>query len=432
MKICVLGLGYIGLPTAVMFAKSGLKVHGVDVNPSVIEMLSNRQLHIEEPGLKEMMIEVMEKGNFTVSTEPDYADAYIIAVPTPINDNKEPNLDYVRSATSMIVPYLQVGNLVVLESTSPPKTVEHVIVPILAESGLKIGEEIYVSHSPERVLPGRLFIELVENDRIVGGINEESSKRTVELYRYFVKGNIHVTDATTAEMVKLMENTYRDVNIALANEFAKISDKLGFNIWDAIQLANYHPRVNLHFPGPGVGGHCIAVDPWFIIEKAPETAQLISLARNINDSMPAYVTEFTKELLSPIKKPVVSVLGLAFKGNIDDMRESPAIDVIENIKSFAKVNVYDPHVVSQFEGKVDALEECVDGADLVLILTDHNEFKSLDINMISERMRTKQVFDTKNILSRDEWEEQGFSFHLLGDGKHKQIRSESLNSVAVL
>lgn len=424
MKICVLGLGYIGLPTAVMFAKSGAQVHGVDINPKVIQTLSNRQLHIEEPGLKEMMIEVMDAGRLTVSTEPVEADAFIIAVPTPIMEDNKANLDYVKSATTMIVPYLREGNLVVLESTSPPKTVENVMLPILAESGLVIGEELYVSHSPERVLPGRLFIELVENDRIVGGINPESSQKTVELYKLFVKGKIHVTDATTAEMVKLMENTYRDVNIALANEFAKISEELGFNVWEAIKLANYHPRVNIHYPGPGVGGHCIAVDPWFIIEKTPLTAQIITLARKTNDSMPKYVSEKVKNLLKDIDNPVISVFGLAFKGNIDDIRESPAIKVINLVKRFATVKIYDPHVKIAFDGKVDSLEECVDSSDLILILTDHNEFKYLDTNKIGSMMRNKQVLDTKNVLDRTQWENKGFLFFLLGEGR-KEI-SESI------
>lgn len=222
MRLCVMGLGYIGLPTAVMFAKHGVQVHGVDVNEKVVNMLNNKELHIEEPGLPEMLAEVIDAGQFTVSTKPEKADAFIIAVPTPVNPDGSANVDYVRSATEMILPYIEKGNLVILESTVPPKTVENVMIPILEKSGLVIGEELYISHSPERVLPGRLFEELVSNDRIVGGINEKSSELTVQLYKRFVKGTIHTTDATTAEMVKLMENTYRDINIAFANELAKL------------------------------------------------------------------------------------------------------------------------------------------------------------------------------------------------------------------
>lgn len=415
MKLCVMGLGYIGLPTAVMFAHHGVTVHGVDVNPKVVEMLNARKLHIEEPGLKEIMTETLDNGRLTISTRPEEADAYIIAVPTPINEDKTANLDYVRSATEMIVPYLRNQNLVILESTVPPKTVENVMIPILKTSGLKIGEELYVSHSPERVLPGRLFEELVNNERIVGGINEKSSELTAQLYRSFVKGKIHQTSVTTAEMVKLMENTYRDVNIALANEFAKIAEKIGFNIWEAIELANCHPRVNIHRPGPGVGGHCIAVDPWFIIEQAPENAKLIKLSRETNDTMPNYVANKVEQLVGNITDPVVTVLGLAFKGNIDDMRESPSLKVIELLKKFARVKVYDPHVQkNDFENKYDQFEDSVVDSDVILILTDHNEFKHLDATVASKVMRTRIILDTRNVIDPSVWMNHGFSTMLLG------------------
>ena len=253
-KLCVVGLGYIGLPTAVMFANHGLYVHGVDVNEKAVELIKNKQLHIEENGLQERLESAVDNGHFTVGTTAEEADIFIIAVPSPINEDKTANLNYVREATKSIVPYVRKGNLVILESTVPPRTVEDVMLPVLKETGLELGSELFVSHSPERVIPGKVFEELVNNDRIVGGINEESSRLTVELYKTFVKGNIHVTDATTAEMVKVIENTYRDVNIAFANELGKISEKIGVNAWEAIKLANYHPRVNIHLPGPGVGG----------------------------------------------------------------------------------------------------------------------------------------------------------------------------------
>lgn len=253
-KICVVGLGYIGLPTAVMFANHGVKVHGVDVNPAAVRSIQEKQLHIEENGLQERLNKAVDEGFLTASTTPEEADVFIVAVPSPINPDKTANLEYVREATKSIVPFVKKGNLVILESTVPPKTVERIMIPELIKSDLEIGVDLFVSHSPERVIPGRIFDELVNNDRIVGGINKKSAEMTKELYETFVKGTIHLTDATTAELVKVMENTYRDVNIAFANELAKMADLLDVNIWEAIKFANYHPRVNVHFPGPGVGG----------------------------------------------------------------------------------------------------------------------------------------------------------------------------------
>ncbi|WP_210610811.1 nucleotide sugar dehydrogenase [Priestia flexa] len=420
-KLCVVGLGYIGLPTAVMFANHGLQVHGVDVNEHAVNLIKNKQLHIEENGLQERLEEAVDKGLFTVSTKPEEADVFIIAVPSPINSDKTANLNYVREATKSIVPYVRKGNLVILESTVPPRTVEDVMLPVLKETGLAFGTELFVSHSPERVIPGKVFEELVNNDRIVGGINEESSRLTVDLYKVFVKGNIHVTDATTAEMVKVIENTYRDVNIAFANELAKISEKLGVNAWEAIKLANYHPRVNIHLPGPGVGGHCIAVDPWFLTELQPELAKIISLSRQTNDSMPEYTALKAKSILDAkgIQHGRVAVLGLAFKGNIDDMRESPSTDVLAHLD---KLNVdytaFDPHIKeNKIEKQTQDLEEAVAHADLILILTDHNEFKEMLPSAVEDKMRTKAIFDTKNCIQRDAWKQAGFDVILLGDSK---------------
>lgn len=414
-KLCVLGLGYIGLPTAVMFAKHGMKVHGVDVNPVVVETLQNRALHIEEPGLGEMMAEVMDNGRLTVSTSPEEADAYIIAVPTPIREDRTANLDYVKSAGEMIVPYLRKGNLVVLESTVPPRTVEDVLIPVLRKSGLSIGDELYVSHSPERVIPGQLFKELVQNDRIVGGVNEESARLTQKLYQTFVKGKIHLTDATTAEMVKLMENTYRDVNIALANELARIAERIGFNVWEAIELANCHPRVNIHRPGPGVGGHCIAVDPWFIVEQAPEEAQLIHLSRQINDGTPYKVVQIVEELVKGVDHPQIALFGLAFKGNIDDMRESPALVVAKALrqKGYA-LKLYDPHIHEQMPDKVDSAEEALSGSDLMVVLTDHSQFAELDYSRLHGLMRNHTILDTRHVLNRESIEKAGFTYLEIG------------------
>ncbi|MED4067298.1 nucleotide sugar dehydrogenase [Priestia megaterium] len=420
-KLCVVGLGYIGLPTAVMFANHGLYVHGVDVNEKAVELIKNKQLHIEENGLQERLESAVDNGHFTVGTTAEEADIFIIAVPSPINEDKTANLNYVREATKSIVPYVRKGNLVILESTVPPRTVEDVMLPVLKETGLELGSELFVSHSPERVIPGKVFEELVNNDRIVGGINEESSRLTVELYKTFVKGNIHVTDATTAEMVKVIENTYRDVNIAFANELAKISEKIGVNAWEAIKLANYHPRVNIHLPGPGVGGHCIAVDPWFLTELQPELAKIISLSRHTNDSMPEYTALKTKSLLDEkgIQHGRVAVLGLAFKGNIDDMRESPSTDVLHHLgKLGVDYTAFDPHIKeNKIERQTQSLDEAVAHADVILILTDHNEFKELLPSAVENHMRTKVIFDTKNCIQRDQWKAAGFDVVLLGDSK---------------
>ncbi|KNH19407.1 MAG: nucleotide sugar dehydrogenase [Priestia megaterium] len=420
-KLCVVGLGYIGLPTAVMFANHGLYVHGVDVNEKAVELIKNKQLHIEENGLQERLESAVDNGHFTVGTTAEEADIFIIAVPSPINEDKTANLNYVREATKSIVPYVRKGNLVILESTVPPRTVEDVMLPVLKETGLELGSELFVSHSPERVIPGKVFEELVNNDRIVGGINEESSRLTVELYKTFVKGNIHVTDATTAEMVKVIENTYRDVNIAFANELAKISEKIGVNAWEAIKLANYHPRVNIHLPGPGVGGHCIAVDPWFLTELQPELAKIISLSRHTNDSMPEYTALKTKSLLDEkgIQHGRVAVLGLAFKGNIDDMRESPSTDVLHHLEKLGvDYTAFDPHIKeNKIERQTQSLDEAVAHADVILILTDHNEFKELLPSAVENQMRTKVIFDTKNCIQRDQWKAAGFDVVLLGDSK---------------
>lgn len=418
-KICVIGLGYIGLPTSVMFANHGKKVHGMDVNAAAVEKIRNKQLHIEENGLQERLNNAIDSGNLTVSTSPEKADVFIIAVPSPINSDKTADLTYVRKATESILPYLEKGNLIILESTVPPRTVEDVMLPVLRESGLEIGTDLLVSHSPERVIPGKVFEELVNNSRIVGGFNQESASKTAELYRTFVKGEIFETDATTAEMVKVIENTYRDVNIAFANELARISEKIGVNAWEAIKLANHHPRVNIHLPGPGVGGHCIAVDPWFLVELDPENAKIINLARNTNDSMPSYVARKAKKILHDqgIKNPKVAVLGLAFKANIDDMRESPSIEVLHHLKEHGLEYVaYDPHIHEiKIERQSVDFDETVKHADLLLVLTEHNEFKELEPGQLADLVRSKIVLDTKNCLDRTKWIEAGFDVRVLGD-----------------
>ena len=398
MKICVVGLGYIGLPTAAMFANSGHDVLGVDINEKAVNLLNQGKIHIEEVGLEELVKKVVESGKLKASTTPEEADAFIIAVPTPIYSDHTANLDYVKSATESILPFLKKGNVVIVESTIPPRTIDDFVAPIIQAEGWNVGEEIFLAHCPERVLPGRILIELVENTRIVGGINEISAKKAAQVYGTFVKGDIITTSALTAEMAKLMENTYRDVNIALANELAKISEKLGINALEVIQLANKHPRVNLHQPGPGVGGHCLAVDPYFIIEKAPEEAILINNARKINNSMPEFVVQQVEKMVE--KNGKIAVFGLTYKGNIDDVRESPALEIVNLLqeKNY-QLSIYDPHVSQeQVPFPLSTFDEAINQAECILVLADHNEFKSLDEVKIYLNMKKPLVFDTKNCV----------------------------------
>lgn len=415
-KLCVIGLGYIGLPTAVMFASHGLEVIGVDINQEVVDGLNNGVSHVDEPNLYETLNQVLESGKLKVKTSPETADAFIIAVPTPFTPMKLCNLSYVISAAESIVPHLKKGNLVILESTVAPKTTEDVVLPILAKSGLDVGEEIYLAHCPERVLPGKIMYELIHNNRIIGGINEISIRKAAELYGIFVEGELLYTNATTAEMSKLMENTFRDVNIALANELTKICDKIGINTWEVIKLANKHPRVNIHNPGPGVGGHCLAVDPYFIIEKAPEEAKIISMAREINNSMPEYVVSKVDELLYyAAGTPKIAVLGITYKGNTNDLRESPAVEIVDMlINKGYDVVVYDPYASCK-RFAMASLEDAVKDADCMLILADHDEFKHMDIANITSTMRQKIIFDTKNCIENTE----GFDglLYKIGDGR---------------
>lgn len=421
-SICVVGLGYIGLPTAVMFANHGHQVHGVDVNEKAVNMIQNKQLHIEENGLQERLDKAIDSGSLTVSTTPIKADIFIIAVPSPIKPDKTADLEYVRLATASTVPFLEKGNLVILESTVPPRTVQDVMLPELYKTNLEIGSELYVSHSPERVIPGRVFEELVTNDRIIGGINEESAKQTTNLYQSFVQGTMHETDATTAELVKVMENTYRDVNIAFANELAKIAQNIGVNIWEAIKLANFHPRVNIHMPGPGVGGHCIAVDPWFLVELDPEQANIIHLARKTNDGMPSYTAQLTADILNAkgVKDPKIAVFGLAFKGNIDDMRESPSVEVVEQLRERQlNLTAFDPHIkINNLSEQTQDQHEALNQASAILILTDHQSFKDMDPEKIKTHMENHIIIDTKNCIDRAKWEAAGFDVYLLGDSKN--------------
>ncbi|NLL80861.1 MAG: nucleotide sugar dehydrogenase [Tissierellia bacterium] len=416
-KITIVGLGYIGLPTAAIFAKSGMEVLGYDVNKKVIEALNKGKILIEEPGLEDLVKEVVEGGNLRGINIIEESDVFILAVPTPLNKDKTADLSYVRSATESIVDKIRPGNIVVLESTSPPgSTLE--VASILGKSGYKIGEEIFVAHSPERVLPGRIVKEIVENDRIIGGINKESAELVKEVYSVFVKGEIFTTDSKTAEMCKLMENTFRDVNIALANELAILCENMEINAWDVIQLANRHPRVNIHQPGPGVGGHCIAVDPWFVIENQPE-GRLIRQARQINDGMPERVLNRINSLIDD-ENAKITILGLTYKANVDDTRESPIIKLVELLqeRTTYELSLHDPHVDRvNFKHKeilVENIDQAVENSQLIVLAVNHDMFNKLDFDKIGKLMNKKQIFDTRNFLDRNQLEKLDFNLITLG------------------
>ncbi|MEH7348652.1 nucleotide sugar dehydrogenase [Gottfriedia acidiceleris] len=404
MKICTMGLGYIGLPTSAMFAKFGANVIGVDLHQHVIDKLNQGEIHIEEPGLGDVMKEVVGSGHFKASLTPEEADVFIIAVPTPNleDEYRSCDLSYVLSATKSVIPFLKKGNVLIVESTIAPRSMDDFVKPLVEEAGFVIGEDIFLVHCPERVLPGQIMHELISNNRIVGGITPACAEAGAKVYELFVKGEIIKTDAKTAEMSKLMENTYRDVNIALANELTKVCNHLDINVLDVIEMANKHPRVNIHQPGPGVGGHCLAVDPYFIVAKAPEQAKIIQLSRDTNNSMPEFVVENIKKLTSEVSNPKIAVFGVTYKGNVDDMRESPAMDIVSLLKeNKMNISIFDPHVQSESLGNV-SIEEAINGAHLIVVLTDHNEFKNLDYDFIIEKMARPVLFDTRNCVKEAE------------------------------
>lgn len=414
MKICVIGLGYIGLPTAAMFANAGHQVVGVDKKPQIVEALNRGDVIIEENGLEDFVKKVVAGGRLRAALEPESSDAYIISVPTPITEDKKADMRFVESATRSLVPIIKKGDLVILESTSPIGTVDKLMLPILEESGLKAGEDFSLGHSPERVIPGKILYELVHNDRIAGGIDKKSASRIAELYKSFVEGEIFETDARTAEMCKLSENTFRDVNIAFANELAKICEDQGINVWELIELCNKHPRVNIHQPGPGVGGHCIAVDPWFIVEKEPSLANIIRMSRQTNDSMPDYVAARADKILEGLENPKICVLGVTYKPDVDDMRESPVIHLIEKLKGRGYcVKAHDPHVKGRTDVEED-LYKAAEGADLIILGVNHSQYKNLDFAGLASCVRTKNFLDTRNFADTKAAEAAGFSCSLLG------------------
>jgi UDP-N-acetyl-D-mannosaminuronic acid dehydrogenase len=395
-KICVLGLGYIGLPTASIMATKGYSVVGVDVDPKVVDTINHGDIHIVEPDLDILVKSAVHSGNLTASSQPQEADVFIIAVPTPFKKDKKPDLTYIEGATESIISVLKKGNLVILESTSPVgTTISRVAVKISERTGWKPGEDFFVAHCPERVLPGRILKELVDNDRIIGGINRASAEAARDLYSTFVNGNIYLTDCNTAEMAKLVENAYRDVNIAFANELSLICDRLGIRVWEVIELANKHPRVNILQPGPGVGGHCIAVDPWFIVDSAPDQSRLIRMAREVNDSKPHFVVEKVKKQAQKFKAPVIGCLGLAYKNDVDDLRESPALDITRELikERVGRIMVCEPYVKTFKEFDLHPLDEVLKESDILVLLVNHKQFYDVDRELLKEKI----VIDTRGI-----------------------------------
>ena len=420
-QIGIFGLGHIGLPTAAILANNNIHVLGADVNENTVNNINQGICNFEEPGLNSLVKDAVKNNYLSATTDLEYVantcDIIIVIVPTPIFENKKADLTYVISACESIKKGLKKGNLVIIESTVPPETGINVIKPLLEESGLICVEDFYLSYSPERALPNNTIYEMTHNARIIGGFNEKSADLTAQLYSYITQGEIiKVKNITSAEMVKLMENTYRDVNIALSNELAKICEKINVNANEVINAANYHPRVNLHTPGPGVGGHCIPIDPYFLIEiaeKYGETAKLISDSRLINDSMPDHVLSILSKFNDGIS--TVSVLGIAYKGNVDDVRETPSKKLIELlIKNEYKVVAHDPivkkEVIETFNvdsvSYADSLK-----SDCIIIMTDHDMYKELK----PEQVKDKLVISTKPILDSDKFRETGINFQAIGD-----------------
>lgn len=407
-KVSVVGLGYIGLPTAAVLASRGVEVLGIDVSKEAVDTINRGEIHIVEPDLDVEVKSAVDVGKLRATLVPEPSEAFMIAVPTPFKEGKEPDLSYIESACKSIAPVLKKGNLIILESTSPVGTTEK-ISNWLAGSRLDLtfphqaGEQadIQIAHCPERVLPGYVLKELISNDRVIGGMTKFCGERAKDLYQLFVKGECFITDSRTAEMAKLTENSFRDVNIAFANELSMICESLSINVWDLIKLANKHPRVNILNPGPGVGGHCIAVDPWFIVNSAPDQAKIIKTAREVNDSKPEFVIKKVLNAANEFKAPVVACLGIAFKADIDDLRESPALGIVKQLikEEVGEVLVVEPNIselpssLLKLDCELVGLNEAIDRANLVLVLVDHQEFKSMD----RASLKMKVIVDTRGI-----------------------------------
>jgi UDP-N-acetyl-D-mannosaminuronic acid dehydrogenase len=384
MKACFIGLGYIGLPTAIVAADNGIEVIGVDVNPHVVETINKGKIHIVEPGLADLAAKVVSNGWLKAQSEPESSDVFLIVVPTPFTGDHEPDTSYVEAATRIVIPFLKEGDLYIIESTSPVGTTENMAELIFSERP-ELKDKIYIAYCPERVLPGNIIYELMNNDRVIGGLNPESTEKAVEFYSKFVKGVCHKTNTRTAEMCKLTENSSRDVQIAFANELSIICDKAGINVWELIELANKHPRVNILQPGSGVGGHCIAVDPYFITSAFPMESQIIGKARELNNYKAFWCAEKTQTAIKNFelehgREPVVALMGLAFKPNIDDLRESPAKYIATKVMqghNNADFLIVEPNIDDHKVFKLTDYKEAYDKADIIAILVAHNQFKEL-------------------------------------------------------
>jgi UDP-N-acetyl-D-mannosaminuronic acid dehydrogenase len=404
MRACFIGLGYIGLPTAIIAADNGIEVTGVDINPHVVETINNGKIHIVEPGLEELCSRVIDKGALKAQTNPAESDVYLIVVPTPFTGNHQPDISYVEAATRSVIPYLKAGDLYIIESTSPVGTTEKMATLIFSERP-ELKEKIYIAYCPERVLPGNVIYELVHNDRVIGGIDEASTEKAVDFYSRFVKGTLHKTNTRTAEMCKLTENSSRDVQIAFANELSLICDKAGINVWELITLANKHPRVNILQPGSGVGGHCIAVDPYFITADFPLESQIIGKAREINNYKAFWCAEKTQQAIRQFelehgREPVVALMGLAFKPNIDDLRESPAKYIATKVMqghNDADFLIVEPNISEHKVFKLTDYKEAYEKADIVAFLVAHKEFNELPWRDDKVILDFCGVFKKKNV-----------------------------------
>lgn len=407
-KVAVIGLGYIGLPTAAILASRGIDVLGVDISQHAVDTINQGNIHIVEPDLDIVVRSAVNTGKLRASTQAESADAFMIAVPTPFKENKVPDLSYIKAAAETIAPVLKSGDLVVLESTSPVGTTEKLAqwlssfrTDLTFPQDAGDQSDIRVAHCPERVLPGYVLQELVSNDRVIGGLSTACSEVAGELYKTFVKGECVVTNARTAEMAKLTENSFRDVNIAFANELSLICDKLDINVWELIGLSNRHPRVDILKPGPGVGGHCIAVDPWFIVDSAPEEALLIRQAREVNDYKPDYIVKKVMDVAAKLEAPVIGCLGLAFKADIDDLRESPAVEITKKLAAsgVGRVLAAEPNVSALPESLVDLditlsdYNTVITQSDIIVVLVDHAQFKVIDTHRLLEKI----VIDSRGI-----------------------------------
>ncbi len=413
-KVCVIGIGYIGFSTACLLANNGYSVLGVDVNDDIIRKINLKTPHFVEKDLKGVFINALNSGKLKVSKRLEKSDIFIISVPTPLNKRNRVELSNVINATNEVSKYIEKGNLIILESTSPPGTTEHIVGKIiLKKTGLKAGDDYSLSYCPERVLPGNILYELVNNKRIVGGINRRSAFEAKEVYNSFVNSEIYLTDLKTAELVKLVENTYRDVNIAFSNEISLLCNDYNANVWDVIKFANMHPRVNVLSPGPGVGGHCIPIDSWAILQNIGRKGTLIEKSRYINDNMPILISKKIMELIKDIKSPKITLFGASYKENVDDTRGSPTAIICNKLleKKF-NIIVHDP-MVKKFKYDLSNLEDSLKNSDLLVLLVGHNIFKKANFNFISNLMRTKNIFDTRNFFKRKKVEKKGFNYYTI-------------------